>query len=57
MRSRIAFIGIEVFLRCRDLLILNGIALARSSFSIVECDYRKIELIRDVLSESFPRIN
>ena len=31
MRPRIAFIGIKVFLRCRDLLKLNGMALARSS--------------------------
>jgi len=57
MRPRIAFIGIEVFLRFRDLSKLSGMAPARSSSSIVACDGRKIQMIRDVLSESFPRIN
>jgi hypothetical protein len=55
-RPRVAFVGIKMFLRCRDLSKLNGMALARSSFSIFECDYRKIELIRDILSESSARI-
>jgi hypothetical protein len=56
MRPRIAFIGIKM-LRCRDLLKLNGMALARSSSSIPECDCRKIRLIGGVLSENFSRIN
>jgi hypothetical protein len=50
MRPRIAFIGIKVFLRCRDLLKLNGMALARSSSSI-------LQVIGRVLSENFSRIN
>jgi len=57
MRPRIAFIGIKVFLRCRDLSKLNGMALARSSSSIVECDSRKIQGIGGALSENFSRIN
>ncbi len=35
MRPRIAFIGIEVFLKCRDLSKLNWMALVRSSSSIL----------------------
>jgi hypothetical protein len=57
MRPRIAFIGIKVFLRCQDLSKLNGMALARSSSSIVECYCRKIQVIGGVLSEIFLRIN
>jgi len=57
MRFRIAFIGIKVLLRCRDLSKLNGMALARSSSSILECDCRKIQEIGGVLSENFSRIN
>jgi hypothetical protein len=57
MRPRIAFIGIKVFLRCRDVSRLNGMALARSSSSIVECDCRKIQMIGNVLSGNFSRIN
>jgi hypothetical protein len=56
-RPRVAFVGIKMFLRCRDLSKLNGMALARSSSSIVECDCRKIQVIGGVLSETFPRIN
>jgi hypothetical protein len=57
MRPRIAFIGIKMFLRCRDLSKLNGMTLARSSSSIVECDCRKIQMIGGALSENFSRIN
>ena len=57
MRLRIAFIGIKLFLRCRDLSKLNGRALPRFSSSILECDYRKIQVIGGVLSENFSRIN
>jgi len=32
-------------------------ALSRSSFRILECDCRKIQMIGGVLSESFSRIN
>jgi len=57
MRLRIAFIGNKVLLRWRDLSKLNGMALARSSSSVLECDCRKIQEIGGVLSENFSRIN
>jgi hypothetical protein len=57
MHPRIAFIGIKMFLRCRDLLKLNGMALVRFFFQYLECDCRKVQVIGGVLSENFSRIN